>query len=33
MEDASRFDPIVGVRRASIRGRHQQAIRLVTGLA
>ena len=32
MKDASHFDPKVGVRIASILGRHEQAIRLVTGL-
>jgi len=33
MEDASHFDTIAGVRIASIRGRHEKPIRLVTVLA
>ena len=32
MEDASHFDTIAGVRIASIRGRHEKPIRLVTVL-
>ncbi len=32
MEDASHLDSIVGMRVASILGRHQQAVRLVTVL-